>query len=471
MKANRQTRSTYTGMSHKPLVGVLVVVSAATSFLGAACGGSLSPAEAVAASGANFRAAESFEASYQVTIEGDDLGFASENEMGYDADKVAYSTVSIDGELAMIFIPPDLYMRPADDTWYVLSPWDQGIPRDELPEFGPDDQIIDYGWISDELSNIEQLPDESIDGEKYLRYAGTIDLDEASPEAASETVALRPFGITEGTLDIDLWLYRKSYLPRKVQVSVPSAADVSNALTGVSFEFLAYNQPLLPPQRPEGARPWRDLEMPEAACAGSGFAQCLELQDQLQPIAQDSCQGSGKRICLVPLGQVSPALVQHLVDYYRDEYGLTITVLDPAAVPSDLADPIREQIDAATLIVYMGGLFYDDYTDPQVVLIGITPVDLYDQESHFRYLFGLKGTPESPQAILSTFRMNPESYGASPDDALLFSRARKLVTKYIGILYYGMPPSDDPQSPLYNSILSVADLDAMQEPLPVPGNP
>jgi predicted Zn-dependent protease len=377
--------------------------------------------------------------------------------------------MSFDDEMGVLFIPPDLYMRAEDNRWYVLSPWDQGIPRDELPEFGPDAQIIDYGWITDELSDIEQLADGTIDGETYMRYGGTINPTESSSENPSDTIGLRPFGIA-GTLDIELWLHEETYLPRKMHVSVRSVGGESNSLTDVTFEFFDYDQPITLPERPEGARPWRDLDMPEAPCTGAAYAQCLEFQDQLQSIAQDSCKGTDKHVCLVPLGQVSPALVQNLVDYYKGQYGLTITVLTPSAVPADIADPLREQIDAATLISYMGSLFMDEYSDPNVVLIGITPVDLYDKESHFRYLFGLKGTPTSPQAVMSTFRMNPAAYGETADDDLLFSRARKLLTKYIGILYYGLTPSDDPESPLYDSILSTADLDDMGEPLPIAGD-
>ncbi len=471
MNANcpRQTHPIDTDAPHKSLIAA-VVVSFVTALIGTGCEDSLSPAEAVATSGINFRDVESFEARFQITTDGEEPSYTTESEIAYQANEVAYSTMSFEDKLAVLFIPPDLYMRAEDDRWYVLSPWDQGIPRDELPEFGPDRQIIDYGWITDELSDIEQLADETIDGDTYLRYAGAVDLTESSSEAPQDVIGLRPFGIIEGTLDIELWLHEETYLPRKMHVSVGSVGGESNSLTDATFEFFEYDQPITLPDRPEGTRPWRDLDMPEAPCTGAVFAQCLKFQKQLQPIAQDSCQGADKHVCLVPLGQVSPALVQHLVDHYRDQYGLPITVLNPCAVPPDIANPLRGQIDAATLIRYMGSLFMDEYSDPNAVLIGITPVDLYSGESHFRYLFGLKGTPTSPQAVISTFRMNPEAYGGTPDDELLFSRARKLMTKYIGILYYGLLDSDDPESPLYNSILSTADLDDMKEPLAVPGS-
>ncbi len=209
----------------------------------------------------------------------------------------------------------------------------------------------------------------------------------------------------------------------------------------------------------------------EPPCYGSDLDRCLEEQTDLQAIARDSCDGSERRVCIAPLGKVSPSLVEHLVDHYADEYGLAVTVLSPSAIPHDMVDPSREQIDAPTLIEYMETLFLDAYRDPNAVLIGLTPVDVYDKSRAWRFAFGIRGTFADPKGVISTFRMNPETFGEPQDDDLLFSRARKLISKYIGLLYYDLPPSDDPESPMYDSILSLDDLDKMKEPLPVPGNP
>ena len=206
-------------------------------------------------------------------------------------------------------------------------------------------------------------------------------------------------------------------------------------------------------------------------CYGSELPACLGAQTELQAIARDSCEGSGRRVCLVPLGQVSPELIEHFVDHYAEQYGIPASVLAPVAIPRELVDPLREQVDGVTLIDYAGSLFPEEYVDSDVVLIALTPVDLYDRTSTWRFIFGTKGTYTDPKAVVSTFRMNPQTFGEPRNDELLFSRARKLVTKYIGLLYYGLPLSDDPRSPLYDSILSLGDLDRMEEPLPVPDGP
>ena len=42
-------------------------------------------------------------------------------------------------------------------------------------------------------------------------------------------------------------------------------------------------------------------------------------------------------------------------------------------------------------------------------------------------------------------------------------RLQKMVTKDIGILYFGLPQSDDPKSVLYKDVLGPMDLDRMSE--------
>ncbi len=202
-------------------------------------------------------------------------------------------------------------------------------------------------------------------------------------------------------------------------------------------------------------------EPDEAPCYGSKLGDCLQPMSDLD-MAHDSCDGDGKRVCLVPLGQVSEQLLGGLIDYYHAEYDLAIRVLTPQELPLKLVEPTRLQIDTKDLIRHMSNQFPGPYNDPDVVLIGLAAVDLYDRDSHYRFLFGSRN-PASGRGVVSTFRMNPETFGEARDDDLLNSRARKLITKYIGILHFGLPESHDPRSPLYDSILAISDLDRMRE--------
>jgi len=462
------------------LLSAILVAGLAVAVVGTACGDSatLPPAEALARSAADFRALRSFKARFQVTTDAGEFGATTEGEVAYKSESLAYFTATYADELPgetmteMLIIPPNLYQRGPDRQWYVLSPWNQGIRPEELPEDGLNDQFIAYDWIVDGLSDVQQLEDETIDGEDYLHYDGEVSLIGSDPgnfvSAAPPATAGSPSRRSaQATAQVELWLHKSTYLPGRVRISV-SVAGAAGIDADATFDYFDFNQQVTLPEPPKDTRPFRDLQLPEAPCTGSEFAACLEAQTELQSISRPSCEGSERRVCLVPLGQVSPPLVQQLADHYRTQYGLSVTVLTPVAVPAGIANPLREQVDAPMLIDYMGHLFPDEYADANAVLIGITPVDLYNQESHFRYVFGVKGTVESPRAMLSTFRMNPGAYGEAPDDALLLSRTRKLLSKYIGMLYYGLETSPDPASPLYDNILGPSDLDNMGEPLPVP---
>ena len=198
-------------------------------------------------------------------------------------------------------------------------------------------------------------------------------------------------------------------------------------------------------------------------CAPQGYPDCLQAQDALAADALDSCGGSGNHFCLVPLGRISPDLVRRLVEHYDQEYGLRVGMLAPIAIPEDLVNQDRGQVDALDLAELIETQFPRDSHNDYVILIGLTPVDMYIGTSDWRYAFGLR----SPEPVISTSRMDPAFFGHSADDDLMASRARKLVSKYIGLFYYHLPPSDDPESPMFNNILSPADLDRMSEPLPV----
>ena len=91
----------------------------------------------------------------------------------------------------------------------------------------------------------------------------------------------------------------------------------------------------------------------------------------------DACDGSEKRICIVPLGNVSDDLVRHLVDYYREEYDLKVRTLDNKSIPTERADPDRKQVGGIALLEYMGSLIPEAYADPDAILVGVTPVDMY----------------------------------------------------------------------------------------------
>ena len=360
---------------------------------------SLPPGEALEASRESFRAVESVLLRIEVTSEYSGVTDTSYTEIGYESDEVMFTRSvtgggpEVESFSESLFIPDDLYVRSAEGDWYVMSPWNQGEDLD-LPALGVDDLGSFY---EDELTahifDLFQKEDERIDEETFFRYDGAFEPDYG------------PAG------EVTLWLQKNSYLPRKVHVSVVG----NGARYDMVLEFTEYDLPIALPEPPPDARPWRDYELPDAPCSGATFISCLAAQNGLKEMARDFCEGEGRRVCIIPLGQVDPGLVRDLVKYYRDQYDLTITVVKPSEVPLEMANLLRGQVDAYTLIDHVALLVGETYFDSELVLIGLTPVDVYNEHSHFRFVFGVKGTPGRPLAVISTFRMNPETYGEAPN--------------------------------------------------------
>jgi len=341
----------------------------------------------------------------------------------------------------VLFLPPDLYVRTPEGSWYVQSPWNQGVRPEELRSISFDDPP-NFEELVESIGDLERAGEDVIDGKAYARFEGT------GPDADA----------MEGET-VTFWLDEETMLPRQVQ-----AAQEGQSLT---VQFLDYNTAVAVPAVPSPVQPLRDLEFPQAACIGDEFKSCLRAQTELQSVATDSCSGVERRVCIVPVGMIDVSVVQHLIEHLNSNYGLQVQVLTPLEVPEDIVNDMRGQIDANALTDFMGTRFPAVFSDPNAVMIGLTPLDLYDATSHFRYLFGLKGDAAYPKAVLSTVRMNPTFYSEPPDQNLYQERVTKLLSKYIGLLYYDLPSSDDPASLMFNNILGPDDLDRMQGTLPV----
>ena len=202
---------------------------------------------------------------------------------------------------------------------------------------------------------------------------------------------------------------------------------------------------------------------PYTACSPASHPDCLRAQERLAAEADDTCMGTGKHFCLAPLGRVPPELVRDLVEYYDEEYGLRVGVLKPVAIPERMLNERRGQVNAIDLAELMEDRYPRDVHSTHAIVIGLTPVDIYISTVDWRYAFGLR----EPQPVISTARMDEAFYGLPADDDLTLSRITKLLSKYVGIFYYHLEPSDDPRSPMFNDILGPADLDRMDDRLPV----
>jgi len=176
--------------------------------------------------------------------------------------------------------------------------------------------------------------------------------------------------------------------------------------------------------------------------------------------------GSVRQLRLVPFDDFSPALLTRLQRYFQDTYGLQVTVAPSIAVPVTALDNARQQVIAERLLDAVASA--SPAAGSRDVSIALTEYDMMIADKpEWRFGFSLRNEAGAI-AVISTARMDPANYGLPRDDELLFRRVLKMVSKSVGILYYGLPVSADPTSVMYNNILSVDDLDQMGERLPVP---
>jgi predicted Zn-dependent protease len=168
-------------------------------------------------------------------------------------------------------------------------------------------------------------------------------------------------------------------------------------------------------------------------------------------------------VYLVPLGD-QPNDLNALADRLRTDLKLDVQVGDRVRIPDDALDEDRRQLVAERLIEALKDS--DKPGTSAAVLIAVTGEDMYIRDRTWAFAFSLRR--EGRLAVVSSARMDPAALGQTPDPGLQPTRLRKMVLKNIGVLHYGLPFSDDPNSVMYDNILSVDDLDRVGDQLPLP---
>lgn len=160
-------------------------------------------------------------------------------------------------------------------------------------------------------------------------------------------------------------------------------------------------------------------------------------------------------VYLVAFDDFPAGEMESLVEHYREKFDLSIRILPSIAIPDAAVDPVRGQLIAERLLEALAAE-PAVMRDPEAVVIALIDQDIYIAGRDWRYAYGLRSP--GTHALVSSARMTE---GASP--ATQTQRLRKMVTKNLGLLYYGLDVSDDPRSVLYKDILGPADLDYMSE--------
>jgi predicted Zn-dependent protease len=172
--------------------------------------------------------------------------------------------------------------------------------------------------------------------------------------------------------------------------------------------------------------------------------------------------GAGSpEVYLLPLDDFPHELAQQLQAFFRDEQGIAVGVLPGVALSDEVVDFEREQVIADRLIEAI-----EAERPPEaagMAIIGLTEHDMYMlQKPEWAWVFSLRD--ESRRiAVVSTARMDERNYGQPPNAQLLRERAEKMVGKNVGVLYLGLPATEDPRSVMFNDITSLFALDYIDE--------
>lgn len=188
---------------------------------------------------------------------------------------------------------------------------------------------------------------------------------------------------------------------------------------------------------------------------------CL-VQPSYVPLNANSLRGSG-HIYLVPLAGFPDTTMERLKAFYRDKYGLNISILPTLSVPRQALNEGREQFVAEHLIRQLEEMASKLNLAPDSTVIGLTDLDMYIDQYNWRYAFAYR---TDQFAVVSAARMGYPFMEVWPISAeWQETRLRKMVTKEIGVTYYHLPLSTHCKSPLFGKIGGPQELDFMGEEL------
>jgi predicted Zn-dependent protease len=170
----------------------------------------------------------------------------------------------------------------------------------------------------------------------------------------------------------------------------------------------------------------------------------------------------GGPVYLVPVGERRPPFIDELARHYTDKFGLRVVVLAPIAIEATAVDRYRGQLILEELLTLIRRGYPAEAADRTAVMVGITVHDAYIRGYRdWGWAFALRENNQF--AMVSVARMDERNFGRPPNDELLKTRMRKMITKNLGIMYYGLASSMNTQSVLFGPILGVDDLDKIGE--------
>jgi predicted Zn-dependent protease len=161
-------------------------------------------------------------------------------------------------------------------------------------------------------------------------------------------------------------------------------------------------------------------------------------------------------VTVVPIGEFPANQLEHFPHDYAAAYGLTITIAEPIELPAGAFDARRQQYVGQDLVAAVNAA-YPRARAEGAILVGVTAADLYIRGIDWNWAFAL--SQEGSTAVISVARM------PSTKKIFRWKLFATMMTRQLGFLCFGLPPSDNPYDVLYRDILSAEDLDRVFDQL------
>lgn len=181
--------------------------------------------------------------------------------------------------------------------------------------------------------------------------------------------------------------------------------------------------------------------------------------DPLPPDSPADLRGirPGKRVHLVAFDEVHTDRLERVAAELRTTHHVPISV-GTVQMADDAYDAHRRQLNAARILNALERM----YPARDSVVIAITDRDMYIPAYGWRYAFSYRSNDRL--AVVSTARMERGCLGLfAANEERQRTRLRKMMGKNLGVLYFGLPLSEDPRSLMYANVGGPQELDVMSE--------
>jgi hypothetical protein len=222
------------------------------------------PSEVLAISRQRSTEVRTFRGAFDARFGTGSFMFEMNGDYAFEAPNKMDMTLEIFGErVEMLILLPEIYINYPGQGWFYVSADSVGYNKEEFERFVQERGLLDYTSIIDYLSNLQQLPDEAIDGVSYLHYQGEMNFERLLAELGDEFLDASAAVDSSffGPLMTDIWLDKETFLPRRADLNFQFLVeeDSSTFTMDISMTFSDYNAPVSIPPAPTDARPIEEL--------------------------------------------------------------------------------------------------------------------------------------------------------------------------------------------------------------------